>query len=84
MYNHADEGMKMKRWALISLAFMLAIPVFSEAKSKSKDKKYYAYKYKKYKKKYRKKYWIRRYPLKANTKANADYLKLQEMVRDLF
>ncbi|RUM32132.1 MAG: hypothetical protein DSY42_01640 [Aquifex sp.] len=74
----------MKRWALILLVFMLAIPVFSEAKSKSKYKGYYAYKYKKYKKRYRKRYWIRRYPIKANTKVNADYLKLQEMVRDLF
>jgi len=76
--------MKMNRWILISLAFMLAIPVFSEARSKSRDKKYYAYKYRKYKKKYKKRYWIIRHPFKANTKVNADYLKLQEMVRDLF
>ncbi|NPB08011.1 MAG: hypothetical protein GXN96_03685 [Aquificae bacterium] len=76
----------MKRLFLIALAGLFLIPLLGEvveAKESKKTKKYYAYKSKKYKK-YRKKPRIRRYPYKANVNKQAERLKLEEMVRDLF
>jgi len=75
----------MKRLFLIALAGLFLIPLFGEveAKESKKSKKYYAYKSKKYKK-YKKRTKIRRYPYKANVNKQAERLKLEEMVRDLF
>lgn len=72
----------MRGVILLILSILLIIPFFSEAKTKEKGKKYYAYKkYIKYKKKRVK---IIRYPFKANTNRKADIVKLEEMIKDMF
>jgi len=73
----------MRKLLIFLSALLMVLPLsLAEAKPKKSKKKYYTYKTKRYKKKRRVK--IRRYPKKANTYQNADRLKLEEMVEDLF